>query len=72
VFGGIFGVLAIVIGLAIIAWIGYNKFVERLPQYTGFYWWEPFGNCPARQYWMALAAQSPTGQWISQRLPTAA
>jgi hypothetical protein len=25
---GIFGVLAIVIGLAIIAWIGYNEFVE--------------------------------------------
>src|SRR6476620_5525908 len=28
VFRGIFGVLAIVIGLAIIAWIGYNEFVE--------------------------------------------
>ena len=40
------GVLAIVIGLAIIAWIGYNEFVERLPQYTGFHWWEPFGMAP--------------------------
>jgi hypothetical protein len=43
---GILGVLAIVIGLAIIAWIGYNEFVERLPQYTGFHWWEPFGIAP--------------------------
>jgi hypothetical protein len=43
---GILGVLAIVIGLAIIAWIGYNEFVERLPQYSGFHWWEPFGIAP--------------------------
>ena len=43
---GIFGVLGIVIGLAIIAWIGYNEFVERLPQYPGFDWWEPFGMAP--------------------------
>jgi hypothetical protein len=43
---GILGVLAIVIGLAIIAWISYNEFVERLPQYTGFHWWEPFGMAP--------------------------
>jgi hypothetical protein len=32
VFRGIFGLLAIVIGVAIIAWIGYNKVVEYLPQ----------------------------------------
>jgi len=43
---GILGVLAIVIGLAIITWIGYNEFVEPLPQYTGFHWWEPFGIAP--------------------------
>jgi ABC-type Fe3+ transport system permease subunit len=43
---GILGVRAIVIGLAIIAWIGYNEFVERLPQYMGFHWWEPFGIAP--------------------------
>jgi hypothetical protein len=43
---GIFGVLAIIIGLAIIAWIGYNAFVERLPEYTGFHWWKPFGMAP--------------------------
>jgi hypothetical protein len=43
---GICGVFAIAIGLAIIAWIGYNEFVERLPQYTGFHWWEPFGMAP--------------------------
>ena len=43
---GILGVLGVIIGLAIIAWIGYNEFVERLPQYTGFHWWEPFGMAP--------------------------
>ena len=49
----IFGVLAIAIGLAIIAWIGYNEFVERLPQYTGFHWWEPFGMAPGPgQHWL--------------------
>jgi hypothetical protein len=58
---GIFGVLAIIIGLAIIAWIGYNAFVERLPEYTGFHWWEPFGMAPVR---LVLAAQSPTAQSI--------
>jgi len=24
----------------------YNEFVERLPQYSGFHWWEPFGIGP--------------------------
>ena len=43
---GILGVLAIVIGLAIITWTGCNEFVERLPQYRGFHWWEPFGIAP--------------------------
>jgi hypothetical protein len=41
-----FGVLAVFLGLAIIAWVGYNEFVERLPQYSGFHWWEPFGIGP--------------------------
>jgi hypothetical protein len=37
-----FGVLAVFLGLAIIAWVCYNEFIERLPQYGGFHWWEPF------------------------------
>jgi hypothetical protein len=40
------GMLAIFSGVAIIGWICYNEFVERLPQYTGFQWWEPFGVGP--------------------------
>ncbi len=42
-----FGVLAIFLGLAIIAWVSLNEFVERLPQYGGFHWWERFGIGPA-------------------------
>ena len=30
-----FGVLAVFLGLAIIAWVCYNEFIERLPQYGG-------------------------------------
>jgi hypothetical protein len=41
-----FGVMAILIGTAIIMWICYNEFVHRLPQYTGTHWWEPFGVAP--------------------------
>jgi len=33
-----FGVLAVLLGLAIIGWVCYNEFVERLPQYGGFRW----------------------------------
>jgi hypothetical protein len=47
VFRFIFGVLAIIAGVAIIMWVCYNEFVERLPQYKGFHWWEPFGIAPA-------------------------
>jgi hypothetical protein len=43
---GIFGVLAIVIGLAIIAWIGYNEFVETFATARGLSWWKPFGMAP--------------------------
>ena len=42
-----FGVLAVILGVAIIAWVCYNEFVERLPQDDGFRWWEPFGIAPA-------------------------
>ena len=42
-----FGVLAVFLGLWIISWVSYNEFVERLPQYGGFHWWEPFGIGPA-------------------------
>jgi len=42
-----FGVLAVLLGLAIIGWVCYNEFVERLPQYGGFRWWELFGIGPA-------------------------
>jgi hypothetical protein len=41
-----FGVLAVFLGLAIIAWVCYNEFIERLPQYDGFQCWEPFGIGP--------------------------
>ena len=60
---GILGVLAIVIGLAIIAWIVYNEFVERLPQYTGFHWWEPFGMAPVliSTGWYWLRGLRPRG-----------
>src|SRR6476660_4967533 len=37
-----FGVLAVFLGLGIIGWMCYNEFNERLPQYGGFHWWEPF------------------------------
>ena len=37
-----FGVLAVFLGLGIIGWVCYNEFIERLPQYGGFHWWEPF------------------------------
>ncbi|HET7227553.1 MAG TPA: hypothetical protein VFJ55_02840 [Chthoniobacterales bacterium] len=61
---GILGVLAIVIGLAIIAWIGYNEFVERLPPYTGFHWWEPFGMAPVliSTGWYWLRGLRPRGR----------
>ena len=67
---GIFGVLAIVIGLAIIAWIGYNEFVERLPQYTGFHWWEPFGIAPllVSTGWYWLRGLRPRGRYNGPRL----
>ena len=59
---GIFGVLAIIIGFVVIAWIGYNEFVERLPQYTGFHWWEPFGMAPVLisigWYWLRSLRRS--------------
>jgi len=59
---GIFGVLAIVIGLAIIVWIGYSEFVECLPQYTGFHWWEPLGMAPllisTGWYWLRTSARA--------------
>ena len=62
---GVLGVLAIVIGLAIIAWIGYNEFVERLPQYTGFHWWEPFGIAPllVSTGWYWLRGLRPRGRY---------
>ncbi|PYM03180.1 MAG: hypothetical protein DMF19_00405 [Verrucomicrobia bacterium] len=41
-----FGILAVGFGLAIICWICYNQFVERLPQSHGFHWWEPLGIGP--------------------------
>ena len=51
-----FGLLASLIGAAIIVWICYNEFIERLPQYTGTHWWEPFGIAPAMigigVYWL--------------------
>jgi len=43
---GIFGVLAVVIGLAIIAWTATTNLLKRLPQHTGFHWWEPFRMAP--------------------------
>ena len=42
-----FGILAVLLGLVIIGWICYNQFIERLPQYPGFHWWEPLGIAPA-------------------------
>jgi hypothetical protein len=56
-----FGVLVLFLGLAIIAWVCYKEFVERLPQYGGFHWWEPFGIGPALVatgwYWLKILAQ---------------
>ena len=42
-----FGILAVVIGSAVIYWTCYNQFIKRLPQYQGFHWWEPLGIGPA-------------------------
>jgi hypothetical protein len=42
----IFGMLALVIGLAVILWVVCNEFVHRFPQYTGTHWWEPLGIGP--------------------------
>ena len=39
-----FGGLAAILGLGIIGWVCYNEFIERLPQYAGFHWREPFGS----------------------------
>jgi len=41
-----FGILAVGFGLAIICWICYNQFVERLPQSHSSHWWEPVGIGP--------------------------
>ena len=50
------GILALLIGSAIIVWICYNQFIHRLPQYHGFHWWEPLGIAPAMLgvgvYWL--------------------
>ena len=42
-----FGLLALLMGCALISWVCYNEFIHRLPQYTGTHWWEPFGIAPA-------------------------
>jgi hypothetical protein len=34
-----FGVLAIVMGAAIIVWVLWNEFIHRFPQYPGTHWW---------------------------------
>jgi hypothetical protein len=56
-----FGVLAVFLGLAIIAWVCYNEFIERLPQYGGLHWWEPFGIGPilvaTGWFWLKNLAQ---------------
>ncbi len=31
----LFGILAVVLGLGLVAWVLYNSFIERLPQYSG-------------------------------------
>jgi hypothetical protein len=62
---GIFGVLAVVIGLAIIAWTATTNLLKRLPEHTGFHWWEPFWDGPGPgEYRPVLAVQSPTAQSI--------
>jgi len=39
--------------------------LKRLPQHTGFHWWEPFGMAPGPgEDRLVLAAQSPTAQSI--------
>jgi hypothetical protein len=56
------GVLAVFLGLGIIGWVCYNEFIERLPQYGGFHWWEPFGIGPALVttgwYWLKSLARN--------------
>jgi hypothetical protein len=41
-----FGLLAVLMGAAIILWVLYNEFIHRLPQYTGTHWWHPLGIGP--------------------------
>ena len=36
VFRLVFGVLALVTGLGILVWVGYNLLVQRQPEFTGF------------------------------------
>lgn len=43
----LFGLTSITIGFAIIAWVLYNTFVERQPEYTGSTPWMSFGIAPA-------------------------
>jgi hypothetical protein len=62
---GIFGVLAIVIALAIIAWIGYNEFVETFATAHGLSLVGAVRDGPGPgEYRLVLAAQSPTAQSI--------
>jgi hypothetical protein len=52
----IFGLLAVLLGSALILWVCYNEFIHRLPGYTETHWWEPFGIGPAMivtgVYWL--------------------
>jgi len=57
-----FGVLAVFLGLGIVGWVCYNEFIERLPQYGGFHWWESFGIGPALVttgwYWLKVLPET--------------
>ena len=50
------GLLAIIMGSAVLLWICYNELIHRFRQYTGTHWWEPFGIAPAMiavgVYWL--------------------
>jgi hypothetical protein len=42
----VFGLLAVLIGISIIAWVCYNEFIARQSEYPGTSWWQPFGIAP--------------------------
>lgn len=62
------GLLALLMGAALIGWVLYNTFIERLPSYTGR--WFSFGFGPALVaggwYWMRAAFRGSESSAIAE------